>query len=85
MTPAELCRKAAISIHDGKNRSCCRALLRYLAHESYIPASEMLVRMFRPCFIQSGVYWWELDDAEPRIFALLFCAEMLEEEAREGR
>ena len=58
------------------SRWCCN-MLKNLGCMYYSPEQEMFSAYFDPGFKVTGGGWWEMAECEPRILALLMCAEML--------
>jgi hypothetical protein len=55
---------------------CCN-MLGNMDCECYSPEREMFNEYFNPGFKVTSGGWWECHECEPRMLALLLCAEML--------
>ena len=55
---------------------CCNAL-ESLMGTKYSHEAELLRDHFDPGYIVEGGGWWNRNESEPRLLALLLCAEML--------
>jgi hypothetical protein len=78
----EAFREAAQRIAYEQNSGCCFAIA---AIKTTIPLGDYLefLELFAPG--HDRPYWWAKKDREPRIIALLLCADILESEQKAQR
>lgn len=76
---ARIFRKAAERIASNRNSFCCLAL-------SYAGASKRCHDLFSDLFEPKQMadfnleIWWDYDEKEPRLLALLLCATIIEQQ-----
>lgn len=79
MIPANLpflYEEAAELLANRETNYCCGAIMRASFHnnERYNHAKELLVVYFKPDRKDEIEPWWDSNETEPRIYALLFMA-----------